>query len=64
MSVKFVSRAARLLGFVVSPLLTAPAAAADLTRVSSMRDAPVAVHAAAVDRRGAGDAHGAPRAAS
>jgi hypothetical protein len=59
MPVKFVSRTARLLGFLVSPLLTAPAAAADLERVllaaALLRDGRAAVHAAHPACRGAGN---------
>jgi len=46
MTIKVLSRAARLLGFVVSPLLTAPAAAADVERgilaAASLHDRPAA----------------------
>jgi hypothetical protein len=52
MSFRFVSHAARVLGFVVSPLLTAPAAAADLARgvraVTPVEQDPAALHV--VDR--------------
>ena len=54
MTVKFASRTARLLGFVVSPLLTAPAAAGDFARGAALlSDAPAALHVAAVARDGA-----------
>jgi hypothetical protein len=56
MTFKVVSRLARLLGFVLSPLLTAPAAAGELTRElppAAIRgeDRP-AVHARDLDCRG------------
>jgi hypothetical protein len=57
MTFKFVSLAARLLGFVVSPLLTAPAAAAELERgvlaATLATDGPAAVHVADLARCGA-----------
>ncbi len=58
MTVKFLSRTARLLGFIVSPLLTAPAAAGDFARGAVLlRDAPAALHAAALARGGADGAY-------
>jgi hypothetical protein len=61
MTVKFVSHMARLFGFVVSPLLTAPAAAGDLAHgVALAPSATAALHV--VDPATASDAgHGLRR---
>lgn len=65
MTVKFVSRTARLLGFIVSPLLTAPAAAGDFARDAALlRDSPAALHVAALARSGADAARGQRRRGS
>ncbi len=57
MALKFVTRAARLLGFLVSPLLTAPAAAGELERgafVATLRgDGPGALPVVDCTRHGA-----------
>ena len=54
MAFRFISRAVRLLGFVVSPLLTAPAAAGELERgvlAATLRgDGPAALHVVALAR--------------
>jgi hypothetical protein len=65
MSLRVVSRAARVFGFVVSPLLTAPAAAGDLERgvlAATLRgEGPAALHVVDLAHRAAGTGHGERR---
>jgi hypothetical protein len=65
MAFRFISRAARLVGFVVSPLLTAPAAGGEFERgvlAATLRgEGPAALHVVDLARCDAAPGSGEPR---